>query len=197
VRDRYGRHPLGQNLLLARRLAEAGASCVTVSGWVGPSPEGGDGSSGISSWDMHGGHMGMGNAFGSGTYGMSWCLPRLDEALAALLTDLRERGLLERTLVVVVGEFGRSPKIQTQGQPGRVHWPDCFSAILAGGGIRGGAVYGASDKIGAYVKDRPVRPQDLGATIYHALGVPLQTRLGPDGGTRPMTTGEPVLELFG
>jgi hypothetical protein len=197
VRDRYGRHPLGQNLVLARRLVEAGASCVTVSGWVGPSPEGGDGSSGISSWDMHGGHMGMGNAFGKGTYGMSWCLPRLDEALAALLTDLRERGLLERTLVVVVGEFGRSPKIQTQGQPGRVHWPDCFSAILAGGGIRGGAVYGASDKIGAYVKDRPVRPQDLGATIYHALGVPLQTRLGPDGGTRPITTGEPILELFG
>jgi len=197
VRDRYGRHPLGQNLLLARRLVEAGASCVTVSGWAGPSPEGGGGASGISSWDMHGGHMGMGNAFGTGSYGMSWCLPRLDEALAALITDLRERGLLERTLVVVVGEFGRSPKINTQGQPGRLHWPDCFSALLAGGGIRGGAVYGASDKIGAYVKDRPVRPQDLGATIYHALGVPPQTRLGADGGTRPMTTGEPITELFG
>ncbi len=197
VRDRYGRHPLGQNLLLARRLVEAGASCVTVSGWVGPSPEGGGGASGISSWDMHGGHMGMGNAFGSGSYGMGWCLPRLDEALAALITDLRERGLLERTLVVVVGEFGRSPKISTQGQPGRLHWPDCFSALLAGGGIRGGAVYGASDKVGAYVKDRPVRPQDLGATIYHALGVPLQTRLGADGGTRPVTTGEPLKELFG
>jgi hypothetical protein len=197
VRGRYGRHPLGQNLLLARRLVEAGASCVTVSGWVGPSPDGGDGSSGISSWDMHGGHMGMGNAFGTGTYGMGWCLPRLDEALAALITDLRERGLLARTLVLVVGEFGRSPKINTQGQPGRVHWPDCFSALLAGGGVRGGAVYGASDKIGAYVKDRPVRPQDLGATIYHALGVPLQTRLGPDRGTRPITTGEPILDLFG
>jgi hypothetical protein len=197
VRDRYGRHPLGQNLLLARRLVEAGASCVTVSGWTGPSPEGGGGSSGLSSWDMHGGHMGMGNAFGSGSYGMGWCLPRLDEALAALLTDLRDRGLLERTLVVVVGEFGRSPRIQTQGQPGRLHWPDCFSAILAGAGIRGGAVYGASDKIGAYVKDRPVRPQDLGATIYHALGVPLETRLGKDGASRPITTGEPLKELFG
>jgi len=145
---------------------------------------------------MQGGHMGMGNAFGDGTYGMNWCLPVLDEALSALLTDLHDRGLLERTLVVVIGEFGRSPKINTQGKPGRVHWPDCFSAILAGAGIRGGVAYGASDKIGAYVKDRPVRPQDLGATIYHALGVPLETRLGKDGGTRPITTGEPIRELF-
>jgi hypothetical protein len=196
VRDRYGRHPLGQNLLLARRLVEGGASCVTVTGWVGPSPQGGAGSSGISSWDMHGGHMGMGNAFGTGTYGMSWCLPRLDEALAALLTDLKERGLLERTLVVAIGEFGRSPRINTQGQPGRVHWPTCFSAFLAGAGIRGGAVYGASDKQGAYVKDQPVRPQDLGATIYQALGVPLETRLGKDGATRPITTGQPIQKLL-
>jgi hypothetical protein len=197
LRDRYGRHPLGQNLLLARRLVEAGASCVTVSGWTGPAPEGGAGSSGISSWDMHGGHMGMGNAFGAGSYGMGWCLPRLDEALAALIGDLHERGLLERTLVVVVGEFGRSPRINTQGQPGRLHWPDCFSALLAGGGIRGGAVVGASDRIGAYVKDRPVRPQDLGATIYHALDVSLDTRLGRgDGVPRPITTGEPIRELF-
>jgi len=198
VRDQYGRHPLGQNLLLARRLVEGGAGCVTVSGWVGPSPKGGAGSSGISSWDHHGGHMGMGNAFGDGSYGMGWCLPRLDEALSALITDLKERGLLERTLVVVVGEFGRSPKIQTNGPPGRVHWPNCFSAILAGGGIRGGAVYGASDKHGAYVKDRPVRPQDLGATIYHALGVPLDARLERDGAVpRPITTGEPLRDLFG
>jgi uncharacterized protein (DUF1501 family) len=171
---------------------------VTVSGWTGPSPKGDGGASGISSWDMHGGHMGMGNAFSNGTYGMGWCLPVLDEALSALITDLHDRGLLGRTLIVVIGEFGRSPKIQTQGEPGRVHWPDCFSAILAGGGIRGGAVYGASDKIGAYVKDRPVRPQDLGATIYHALDVSLDTRLGRDGvPPRPITTGEPIRELFG
>jgi hypothetical protein len=196
VRDRYGRHPLGQNLLLARRLVEGGATCVTVSGWTGPAPEGGGGASGISSWDMHGGHMGMGNAFGTGSYGMGWCLPRLDEALSALLTDLSERGLLDRTLVVVLGEFGRSPRINTQGQPGRLHWPDCFSAILAGAGIRGGAVYGASDRIGAYVRDKPVRPQDLGATIYHALDVPLETRLGRDGVPRPITTGQPIMELF-
>jgi hypothetical protein len=197
LRDRYGRHPLGQNLLLARRLVEAGASCVTVTGWAGPAPTRDGGASGISSWDMHGGHMGMGNAFGTGSYGMGWCLPRLDEALASLLTDLKDRGLLERTLVVVVGEFGRSPRISTAGQPGRLHWPVCFSALLAGAGIRGGSVYGASDKTGAYVKDRPVRPQDLGATIYHALDVPLETRLGKDGATRPVTTGQPILDLFG
>lgn len=196
LRDRYGRHPLGQNLLLSRRLVEAGATCVTVSGWVGPAPQNDPGSSGISSWDMHGGHMGMGNAFGNGSYGMSWCLPRLDEALSALITDLKERGLLERTLVVVVGEFGRSPRINTTGQPGRLHWPDCFSAMLAGGGIRGGAVYGESDRIGAYVKDKPVRPQDLAATIYQALDISLDTRLGADGVPRPITTGQPIRELL-
>jgi hypothetical protein len=196
VRDRYGRHPLGQNLLLARRLVEAGVGFVTVNGWTGPAPGAGGGPP-SSSWDMHGGHMGMGSAFSDGSYGMGWCLPRLDEALSALLIDLRERGLLERTLVVVVGEFGRSPKIQTQGAPGRVHWPDCHSAILAGCGIRGGAVYGESDRIGAYVKGHPVRPQDFGATIYHALGVPLDLRLGRDGFTRPITTGQPILDLFG
>jgi hypothetical protein len=195
VRDRYGRHPLGQNLLLARRLIEAGVRCVTVNGWTGPAPGAGGGPP-SSSWDMHGGHMGMGNAFGDGSYGMGWCLPRLDEALSALLVDLEQRGLLERTLVVVMGEFGRSPRINTQGAPGRLHWPDCYSALLAGGGIRGGMVYGASDRIGAYVKDRPVRPQDLGATIYHALDVPLDLRLGRDGFTRPITTGEPILDLF-
>jgi hypothetical protein len=196
VRDRYGRHPLGQNLLLARRLVEAGVGFVTVNGWTGSAPGANPGPP-SSSWDMHGGHMGMGNAFGAGSYGMGWCLPRLDEALSALLTDLRERGLLERTLVVVIGEFGRSPRIQTQGPPGRTHWPDCYSAILAGAGIRGGMVYGASDRIGAYVRDRPVPPQDLGATIYQALGVPLDLRLGRDGFTRPITTGQPILDLFG
>jgi hypothetical protein len=196
VRDRYGRHPLGQNLLLARRLIEAGVGFVTVNGWTGAAPGAGGGPP-SSSWDMHGGHMGMGNAFGDGSYGMGWCLPRLDEALSALLMDLRDRGLLERTLVVVMGEFGRSPRINTQGAPGRLHWPDCYSAILAGAGIRGGAVYGESDRIGAYVKDKPVRPQDLGATIYHALGVPLDLRLGRDGFTRPITTGEPILDCFG
>ncbi len=197
VRDRYGRHPLGQNLLLARRLVEAGVGFVTVNGWTGTAPGAGGGPP-SSSWDMHGGEMGMGNAFGTGSYGMGWCLPRLDEALSALLVDLQERGLLERTLVVVTGEFGRTPRINAPGaNPGRQHWPSCYSAILAGAGIRGGMVYGESDRIGAYVKDKPVRPQDLGATIYHALDVPLDLRLGRDGFTRPITTGQPLLDLFG
>jgi uncharacterized protein (DUF1501 family) len=118
--------------------------------------------------------------------------------LSALLVDLRERGLLERTLVVVMGEFGRTPRInQPDRLPGRQHWPNCWSAILAGGGIRGGAVYGETDRIAAYVKDRPVRVQDLGATIFHSLGVPLETRLSRDGFTRPVSTGQPLLDLFG
>jgi hypothetical protein len=198
VRDRYGMHPLGQNLLLARRLVEAGVGFVTVNGWTGPAPGQTGGGPPASSWDMHGSEMGMGNAFGNGSYGMGWCLPCLDQGLSALLIDLRERGLLERTLVVVAGEFGRTPRInQPTVSPGRQHWPACYSAILAGAGIRGGAVYGQSDRIGAYVKDRPVQPQDLGATIYHALNVPLDIRLGRDGFTRPITTGQPLLELFG
>jgi hypothetical protein len=198
VRERYGMHPLGQNLLLARRLVEAGVGFVTVNGWTGPAPGETGGGPPSSSWDMHGGEMGMGNAFGTGSYGMGWCLPRLDEGLSALLVDLEERGLLKNTLVVVMGEFGRTPRINAQGaNPGRQHWPSCYSAIVAGGGIRGGTVYGESDRIGAFVKDKPVRPQDLGATIYHALNVPLDLRLGKDGFTRPISSGEPIVELFG
>ena len=198
LRDRYGRNPLGQNLLLARRLVEAGVGFVTVNGWTGPAPGQTGGGPPSSSWDMHGAEMGMGNAFGNGSYGMGWCLPVLDNALSTLLTDLQERGLLESTLVVVLGEFGRTPRInQNKGIPGRQHWPACYSAILAGAGIRGGMVYGESDKIGAYVKDKPVRPQDLSATIYHALGVSFQSRITKDGISRPLSTGEPLLGLFG
>ena len=197
LRDRYGRNPLGQNLLLARRLVESGVGFVTVNGWTGAAPGQKGGGPPSSSWDMHGAEMGMGNAFGNGSYGMGWCLPVLDEALSALLVDLEDRGLLDSTLVVVVGEFGRTPRInQNQGIPGRQHWPHCYSAILAGGGIRGGMVYGESDKIGAYVKDKPVRPQDFSATIYHALGVPFESRISKDGLSRPLSTGEPLLDLF-
>jgi hypothetical protein len=198
VRDRYGMHPLGQNLLLARRLVEAGVGFVTVNGWTGSAPGQTGGGPPASSWDMHGSEMGMGSAFGNGSYGMGWCLPCLDQGLSALLVDLRARGLLERTLVVVMGEFGRTPRInQPNVMPGRQHWPLCWSAILAGAGIRGGAVYGETDRIGAYVKDRPVRVQDLGATIFRALNVPLELRLGRDGFTRSVSTGQPILELFG
>jgi Protein of unknown function (DUF1501) len=198
VRERYGMHPLGQNLLLARRLVEAGVGFVTVNGWTGSAPGQTGGGPPASSWDMHGSEMGMGSAFGDGSYGMGWCLPCLDQGLSALLIDLRDRGLLERTLVVVMGEFGRTPRInQPTVLPGRQHWPNCWSAMLAGAGIRGGAVYGETDRIGAYVKDRPVRVQDLGATIFHALDVARETRLGRDGFTRPVSTGDPLLDLFG
>src|SRR5262249_28114972 len=97
TRDRYGMHPLGQNLLLARRLIEAGVGFVTVNGWTGSAPGQTGGGPPASSWDMHGSEMGMGNAFGNGSYGMGWCLPCLDQGLSALLVDLRDRGLLERT----------------------------------------------------------------------------------------------------
>ncbi len=198
TRDRYGRNPLGQNLLLARRLVESGVGFVTVNGWTGPSPGQAGGGPPSSSWDMHGGEMGMGNAFGTGSYGMGWCQPVLDTAVSALFDDLEDRGMLESTLVVVMGEFGRTPRInQLAGAtPGRQHWPACYTAMLAGGGIKGGQVYGESDKIGAYVKDKPVRPQDLSATIFHALDVPYESRVTKEGLSKPLSTGEPLLGLF-
>lgn len=196
VRDRYGRHPLGQNFLLARRMVEAGVRFVTVNGWAGQAPHDTAGPP-SSSWDMHGGNMGMGNAFGSGSYGMGFCLPRLDQALSALLSDLKDRGMLKNTLVVVTGEFGRTPNILTQLPPGRQHWPSCFSTILAGAGIAGGQVYGKSDKHGAYVESNPVRPEELSASIYHALDIPLNEPQNNTGILRPITTGKPIKELFG
>ena len=196
VRDRYGRHPLGQNLLLARRMVEAGVRFVTVNGWTGQAPHDTAGPP-SSSWDMHGGNMGMGNAFGSGSYGMSFCLPRLDQALAGLFTDLKERGMLDNTLVVVTGEFGRTPTVLTQQPPGRQHWPKCFSAIMAGCGIAGGQVYGKSNKHAEYPTSNPIRPEELAATIYHALDIPLNEPQNNSGILRPLTTGRPVLDLFG
>jgi hypothetical protein len=196
VRERYGMHPLGQNLLLARRMVEAGVRYVTVNGWTGQAPHDTAGPP-SSSWDMHGGNMGMGNAFGDGSYGMSFCLPRLDQALSALLSDLKERGMLKNTLVVCMGEFGRTPKVLDQIPPGRQHWPQVFSAILAGCGIAGGQVYGKSDKHAATIESNPVRPEELAATIYHALGVPLNEPQNNSGILRPLTTGKPVMELFG
>jgi hypothetical protein len=191
LRERYGRHPLGQNLLMARRLIEAGVRLVSVTAWTGTPP--GEQFRNVQTWDMHGNGAGLGSIFGNGAYGLGWALPRVDEAVSALLEDLRLRGLLDSTLVVMVGEFGRTPKISNAG---RDHWPSCYSALIAGGGIRGGIVYGASDKIGAFVKDRPVSPENFGATLFHALGVPCGTRLGADGFTRPASMGQPIFELF-
>jgi len=194
ARDRYGRHPLGQNLLMARRLIEAGTRLVSVVAWTGNPP--GEKFVNVQTWDMHGPGAAsyIGSIFGTGSFGLGWALPRVDEAVSALLTDLEDRGLLENTLVVMVGEFGRAPRISNLG---RDHWPSCYSALLAGAGIRGGAVYGSSDKTGGYVRDNPVRPEDFGATLFHALGVSPETKLGADGFTRPVSAGQPVLDLFG
>jgi hypothetical protein len=132
----------------------------------------------------------------TGQFGLGLVLPRFDQALSALLGDLDERGLLGQTLAVVVGEFGRSPKIAVNPYPGRDHRPACYSALLAGAGVRGGLVYGASDRTGAHVKDRPVCPEEFSATLFHALGVAPDTRSSPDGATRPASTGQPILDLF-
>ncbi len=196
VRERYGMNPLGQNLLLARRMVESGVRIVTVNGWTGQAEHDKNGPP-SSSWDMHGGNMGMGNAFGSGSYGMGFCLPRLDQALAGLFTDLVERGMLKNTLVVVTGEFGRTPFVLKQNPPGRQHWPQCFSAILAGAGIAGGKVYGRSNKLGEYPTSNPVRPEELAATIYHALDIPINNPQDASGISRTLTTGKPIMDLFG
>jgi len=194
VRERYGRHPLGQNLLMARRMIEAGTRLVSVTAWCGNPP--GEKFTNVQTWDMHGPGAApfIGSIFGTGSYGLGWALPRVDEAVSALLTDLEARGLLETTLVVMVGEFGRSPKVSKEG---RDHWPACYSALMAGCGVRGGLVYGSSDRTAGYVKDDPVRPEDFGATLFHALGVAPDTRLSADGFTKPASIGKPVLDLFG
>lgn len=193
LRDRYGRNPLGQNLLLARRLIEAGVRLVSVVAWTGLAP--GDKFLSIETWDMHG-NAGV-SIFGNGWNGLGFALPRCDLSVSALLDDLEVRGLLDSTLVVLVGEFGRTPRISKgAGAIGRDHWPNCYSAMLAGSGIRGGTVYGASDKTAAYVKDRPVSPKDFAATVLHALDIAPETRLSPDGFTVPASMGRPVLDLF-
>lgn len=192
LRDCYGRHPLGQNLVMARRLIEAGVRMVSVTAWAGTPP--GEKFRNVQTWDMHGEGSGLGSSFGTGAYGLGWALPRVDEAVSALLEDLSDRGLLDDTLVVMVGEFGRSPRIAHNG---RDHWPACYSALMAGAGIRGGAVYGSSDSQGAYVRDHPVSPEMFGATLFHALGIPPYTRFGPDGFSLRVSDGEVVQELFG
>lgn len=191
TRDRYGRHPLGQNLLMARRLIEAGVRLVSVTAWAGTPP--GEKFRNVQTWDMHGDGPGLGSIFGKGAYGLGWALPTVDDAVSALLDDLDQRGLLDDTLVVMVGEFGRSPRISGAG---RDHWPACYTSFLAGAGVRGGTVYGASDTQGGYVKDRPVSPETFGATLFQALGVPAETRFGPDGFSFRVSDGEPLHELL-
>ncbi len=151
LRDRYGRHRFGQSMLLARRLAEAGVPMVAIHFNEMTVCDG---------WDTHSKNFEACS---------SELLPMLDQSLSALLEDLDQRGILDETLVVCLGEFGRTPKINANA--GRDHWGDCSSALLAGGGIRGGQVLGASDRIGAFPIDSPVDPTDIQATIYHCLGL--------------------------
>src|SRR5262249_32731560 len=130
VRDRYGRHPLGQNLLLARRLIQAGVRLVSVNAWAGV-PKEGEGfiysPSFTQGWDHHGAEVQKCGIFSTGQFGLGLVLPRFDQALSALLEDLSERGMLEEPLVVVVGEFGGTRKITSNPHPGRDHWPACYS----------------------------------------------------------------------
>ncbi|HUY33522.1 MAG TPA: DUF1501 domain-containing protein [Pirellulales bacterium] len=158
VRDRYGHETVGQSLLAARRLVEAGVPVVQVN--VGAAQ----------SWDHHG------NIFPT----LKRMLPPLDQGVAALLDDLEALGLHDETLVLMLGEFGRTPKLSSppgSGSPGRDHWAGCFFGFFAGGGVRGGQVIGKSDKLGAYPLTTPYSPDDVGATVLHLLGVNPQAEI--------------------
>lgn len=189
LRDAYGRHRLGQSCLLARRLIEAGVHFVTVSN--------GD-------WDTHNNHFARltGKNPSSPARDDAELLPRLDSAYSTLLSDLSVRGLLETTLVVWCGDFGRTPRIDRVpsigGGPGRDHWDRSGTICIGGGGVKTGTVVGATDKIGAFVTDTPVKPLDLAATVYQALGIPLDTTYPARDG-RPIDLvgdGKPVRQLF-
>ena len=184
TRDRYGRHKWGQSVLLARRLIEAGVRLVQVNWPRTP----GDTDAGNPLWDTHSQHFAR---------LQDELCPRFDSTFAALLGDLKARGLLDETLVVVMGEFGRTPKINPAG--GRDHWGHCFSIALAGAGVGGGQIIGASDRIGGYPTERPLRPYDLAATIFHLLGIdPTSEFLDPLQRPRAVTiTGTPIRELVG
>lgn len=193
VRDSYGRNPLGQNLLLARRLIESGVRLVNVVAWTGLAA--GEKFVSVETWDMHGNaDVGI---FEDGWNGLPFALPRTDQAVATLLEDLRTRELLDSTLVVLVGEFGRTPVIRKGARRiGRDHWPQCYSAMLAGAGIRGGTVYGESDKRAGYVKTNPVTLEDFSATLFAAMGINPASRLSLDGFTDPASSGNAIEALL-
>jgi hypothetical protein len=189
VRDRYGRHLWGQSCLLARRLAESGAAVVTIDALA---PE--MGTPLYFSWDDHANAQpGWDMA-----KGMIWRAKYMDQALSALIEDLCQRDLDRRVLVVAVGEFGRTPRLgHNSGCMGRDHWPQAQSALIAGGGLRMGQVIGATTSKAEYPTERPLKPQDLLATIYRHLGINPQTEF-PDFAGRPhpiLKTGEPIREL--
>jgi hypothetical protein len=184
LRERYGKNTFGQSCLLARRLVERGVRLVTVNM--------SDGVSDRVTWDCHadGGSL----ATTLNDYRDYLC-PMFDKAYTALLDDLAQRGLLDSTLVLATGEFGRTPQLNARG--GRDHWPGVWSVLCAGAGVRGGQVVGASDKYGGEPRERPVTPAEVAATVYRALGVDTATILpGPDGRRIPLVEGGPVEELF-
>jgi len=190
VRDRYGRNEYGESFLLARRMVEAGVRFVTVV-WLYVCPNG----KVANVWDTHGGTGNLGNLSGFEMLKEKYCLPPLDRALSALLEDLSATGLLEETMVAAYGEFGRTPKINPAG--GREHWGMCQSVLLAGGGIRGGQVHGASDRQAAYPKEKGISPEDLLATIYHGLGLSPEMEIhDPQGRPHRLCDGKPIVELF-
>jgi hypothetical protein len=181
VRDAYGRTTYGQSCLLARRLVEAGAKFVNVyfASAIG-------GRSGTGGWDTHG--------FGGNPMNPilnDYLLPMTDQTLPTLLTDLKERGLLDTTLVVWMGEFGRSPRITKDA--GRDHWPNCYTVLLAGGGVKRGYVHGGSDKTSSFPTGDVVRPDDLAATMYALLGLDPETVVYDTVGRPfPIAKGSPV-----
>jgi hypothetical protein len=182
VRDRYGRNKVGQSYLLARRLVEAGVRFVTC--FNGSDPDHG--------WDTHTDNFGY----------LRNLMPPDDQAFSALVEDLEARGLLATTLVIWAGEFGRKPQIGQRGQSfatptGRDHWPACYTIALAGGGVKQGLLYGASDRIAAYPADNPTSPADFAATLYWALGIDPKSEIRDHRGRlQPLTTGTPMPELF-
>jgi hypothetical protein len=185
LRDRYGRNTFGQSCLMARRLIERGTRFVTVNQF--------DTVFGISCWDMHADGNSLNNTYAD--YEHVLC-PQFDLAFTALLEDLQQRGLLEETVIAVISEFGRTPKINARG--GRDHYPSAWTNFLAGGPIRGGRVIGSTDKIGAAPHDRPVEPPQVVASIYQAMGIDLETTMLPGPGGRPirLIDAEPIHELF-
>ena len=176
VRDIHGYQLRGQNLLLARRLVEAGVPFVNVYDFRQQGQN----------WDSHNNNF---------SEHRDRLVPPMDRSFTALVNDLEERGMLESTLVIGMGEFGRTPKINATA--GRDHWPDCYSITLAGGGVRGGYIHGASDSIGAYPIDQPVTPGDLAATIYWRFGIdPNAEMLDETGRPHRLAEGKPIRELF-
>ena len=187
VRDLYGNHLWCQQTLLARRLVEAGVAFVTIDLSYHPAS---------GTWDTHGDNI---PPYGGISKGLGPLLPIFDHLITTLVGDLDERNLLDDVLVIAMGEFGRTPQIGTQGSTdGRNHWPHVMSMALAGGGFRHGQVIGATERDGGHIKRRPVTPGDISATIYHHMGVPLETTyLDPRG--RPLAivqNGAPISELI-